>query len=91
MTAQLRHGASTTCGGHLRRNRAARLGVPLHVVEKCLNHTSGSFGGIVGVYQRHDFATERRDAMKVWTGHVASLMKAAPNNVVMLRRNADAS
>ena len=69
----------------------ARLGVPLHVVEKCLNHTSGSFGGIVGVYQRHDFAAERREAMNVWAEHVISLTKAAPSNLVILRRNADAS
>jgi hypothetical protein len=67
------------------------MGVPLHVVEKCLNHTSGSFGGIVGVYQRHDFAAERREAMEAWAKHVISLIKAAPNNVVVLRRNANAS
>jgi integrase len=49
----------------------ARLGVPLHVVEKCLNHTSGTFGGIVAVYQRHDFLEERRQALSVWSEHIA--------------------
>jgi hypothetical protein len=34
----------------------ARIGVNLPVIERCLSHISGSFGGIVGVYQRHDFA-----------------------------------
>ncbi|WP_157961398.1 tyrosine-type recombinase/integrase [Microvirga flavescens] len=63
----------------------ARLGIPVHVIEKALNHTSGTFGGIVGVYQRHDFATERRDAMKAWAGYVTSLTKAKPKNVVALR------
>jgi integrase len=48
----------------------ARLGVPLHVVEKCLNHTSGSFGGIVSVYQRHEFLEERASAMQKWSAHV---------------------
>ena len=38
----------------------ARLGVRLEVTEKLLNHVSGSLGGIVGVYQRHDF--KRRNA-----------------------------
>ena len=28
----------------------ARLGIPLAVIEKVVNHTSGSFAGIVGVY-----------------------------------------
>jgi integrase len=31
----------------------ARLGINLPVIEKLLNHVSGSFAGIVGVYQRH--------------------------------------
>jgi integrase len=45
----------------LRRTAAsgmARLGINLPVIEKVLNHTSGSFAGIVGVYQRHSFADE---------------------------------
>ncbi|WP_052003058.1 site-specific integrase [Microvirga sp. BSC39] len=48
----------------------ARLGVALHVVEKCLNHTSGTFSGIVAVYQRHDFLDERRHALAAWSEHV---------------------
>ena len=48
----------------------ARLGVNLLVIEKILNHVSGSFGGIVGVYQRHSFADEKRAAMT--TGRVTS-------------------
>jgi integrase len=51
----------------------ARLGVPLHVVEKSLNHTSGTFGGIVAVYQRHDFLDERRSAMRIWAEHITSI------------------
>jgi integrase len=37
----------------------ARLGVNLPVVEKLLNHVSGSFAGIVSVYQRHSFSAEK--------------------------------
>jgi integrase len=51
----------------------ARLGVNLPVIEKILNHTSGSFSGIVGVYQRHDFADEKRKALELWAQHVDSL------------------
>ena len=61
----------------LRRTAAsgmARLGINLPVIEKVLNHTSGSFGGIVGVYQRHDFADEKRRALERWGAYVADLV-----------------
>ncbi|MFB0490075.1 integrase [Methylobacterium sp. OAE515] len=59
----------------------ARLGVGIHVVEKILNHTSGTFGGIVGVYQRHDFANERRQALDVWAKHLSDLSVSARSKV----------
>ena len=43
----------------------ARLRIDIHVVEKVLNHSSGSFAGIVGVYQRHTFAEEKRELSKL--------------------------
>jgi hypothetical protein len=49
----------------------ARLGVNLPVIERILNHVSGSFAGIVGVYQRHEFADEKRAALQLWADHVA--------------------
>ncbi len=55
----------------------ARLGVNLPVIEKLLNHVSGSFAGIVGVYQRHSFADEKRAAMQVWARHVETLVSEA--------------
>jgi integrase len=48
----------------------ARIGIGLPVIERILNHVSGSFGGIVGVYQRHDFAAEKRDALDAWSREV---------------------
>lgn len=42
----------------------ARLGTPMHITEKLLNHISGSFGGIVSVYQRHSFIKEMREAVQ---------------------------
>ena len=38
----------------------ARIGIPVPVIEKCLNHKSGAFAGIVSVYQTHDFKREVR-------------------------------
>lgn len=62
----------------LRRTAAsgmARHGISVAVVEKVLNHVSGTFGGIVGVYQRHDFAAEKRHALTVWADHIENLKR----------------
>lgn len=51
----------------------ASIGVSLPVVERLLNHVSGSFGGIVGVYQRYDFLPEMREAIIRWEAYVTQL------------------
>lgn len=59
----------------LRRSAAsgmAGLGVPIHVVERILNHTSGTFGGIVSVYQKYSYADECRNALTLWAKTVTS-------------------
>ncbi len=63
------------------------LGVRLEVTEAVLNHISGSRGGIAGVYQRHDWASEKRAALDAWAAHVVSLTKQRPakENVLKLR------
>src|SRR5262249_7354416 len=63
----------------------ARLGISLPVVEKVLNHSSGSFAGIVGVYQRHEFADEKRAALEAWGRFVVQLVSGTPPNVISLR------
>jgi integrase len=65
-----------------------RLGVRLEVTEAVLNHISGSRGGIAGVYQRHDWAAERRAALDSWAAHVVSIAegRVAGGNVVTLAR-----
>jgi len=63
----------------------ARLGIQLPVIEKVLNHKSGSFAGIVGVYQRHEYAAEKRDALQRWANHVEGLVGGKPAEVVPLR------
>jgi integrase len=76
----------------LRRSCAsgmARLGVDLHVIERSLNHVSGSFGGIVGVYQRHSFEEGMRRAMDVWAAHVDAIVsgRRAANIVEFAKSN----
>ena len=70
----------------LRRSVAsgmAELGINLPVIEKLLNHVSGSFAGIVKVYQRHSFADEKRAAMVAWARHAQAIVSGeAAANVV---------
>jgi integrase len=47
-----------------------RLGVRFEVTEAVLNHVSGARGGIAGVYQRYDWAEEKRAALDAWSNHV---------------------
>jgi hypothetical protein len=60
----------------LRRTAATglqRLGVRLEVTEAVLNHVGGSRAGVVGVYQRFDWAAEKRAALAAWARHVERL------------------
>jgi integrase len=67
-----------------------RLGVRLEVTEALLNHVSGSRAGVVGVYQRHDWAAEKRAALDAWARHVLALAAGGParDNVRALARTA---
>jgi integrase len=62
----------------------ARLGINLPVIEKVLNHSSGSFAGIVSVYQKHSFADEKRAALGSWSQHVERVVSGKPAKVVQL-------
>ncbi len=50
--------------------RLAGLGVELHVIEKCLNHT---LGGVLAIYNRHDYAAERELATQRWADELARI------------------
>ena len=47
------HDLRRTFSSHL-----AALGVPLHVTEKLLNHSSGSLSGVAAIYNRHTYLPE---------------------------------
>lgn len=71
----------------LRRTAAtgmARLGIAVRVTEAVLNHVSGTGGGIVAVYQRHDYAEEKRRALDAWAGLVAEIVSGKVDNVVRI-------
>ncbi len=48
----------------------ADAGFPPHIADKLLNHVSGSIRGVAAVYQRGEFAEERRRALDAWAAHV---------------------
>jgi integrase len=80
MPAWRLHDLRRTCASGL-----ARLGINLPVIEKVLNHSSGSFAGIVGVYQKHSFADEKRQALQTWGDFLTALIAGMPGKVVRLR------
>jgi integrase len=64
----------------------ARLRIPTEVTEKAINHVSGSFGGVSGIYNRFEYADERAEAMEAWARYVLALVDGKPpQNVVPLR------
>jgi len=74
------HDLRRTCASGMQR-----LGVLVPVIEKALNHTSGTFRGIVGVYQTHDYADEVRVALQRWADRVEEIVGGKPAKVVKLR------
>jgi integrase len=64
-----------------------KLGVRLEVTEAVLNHISGSRAGIVGVYQRHEYAEEKRAALDAWARRLEAIVTGADaSNVVDLAK-----
>lgn len=72
----------------LRRTLATgmqRLGVRFEVTEAILNHVSGSKSGVAGVYQRHDWRDEKRDALNAWAAHLKRIVECSDKtNVIQL-------
>jgi integrase len=65
-----------------------KLGVRFEVTESILNHVSGAKSGVAGVYQRYDWAPEKRDALDAWGRRVAALVTGEKDqsNIVPMRR-----
>lgn len=60
----------------LRRSFAsgmARLKVAPHIADRCLNHQTGTLSAIALIYNRYEYADERREAHRVWADHIARI------------------
>jgi len=76
------HDLRRTCATGLQK-----LKVPLTVTEAVLGHKGGSRGGIVGIYQRHDYADEKRTALEAWGAYVVALIEGkTPGKVLPMSR-----
>src|SRR6516225_3576172 len=63
----------------------ARLNFPPHVVDKVLNHVSGTIRGVAAVYNRFEYLEERRAALEAWGRYVGDLVTPTAPNVVAMR------
>ncbi len=57
-----------------------RLGVRFEVTEAILNHVSITQSGVASVYQRHDWAEEKRAAMDAWGVKMTEPLKRWPKD-----------
>jgi integrase len=78
MLRRLFEGSQTSgwCLHDLRRTAAsgmARANVAPHVVEKVLNHISGTISGVAAVYNRYGYDMEKRQALDQWGRYITAL------------------
>jgi integrase len=52
----------------------AALGTAPHVVERLLNHASGTISGVAAIYNRFQYMDEMRAAIALWEQHLGSLL-----------------
>ena len=76
------HDLRRTCASGMQR-----LGVPIEVIERCLNDLSGSFQGVAGIYQRDPMTDAVREALAQWATHVLAIV-AGPKVVPLRGRRA---
>jgi integrase len=51
----------------------ARLGIDSIIADKILSHKPKKLHGVAAVYQRYDFACERKKALEIWAAHVTGI------------------
>jgi len=67
------------------RTHLAALGVESHIAERCLNH---KLKGIEGIYNRHDYLDERREALRILANFIESCESGQDWNVTPIRKKA---
>jgi integrase len=73
----------------LRRTTASgmqQIGVRTEVIERALNHASGVFRGVSGVYQTDPLTDDVRAALVKWSEHIQRVVSGESAKVVPMRR-----
>ena len=67
---------------------AEELKVGPHIVDKILNHRSGTIRGVAAIYNRAAYLDERRSALEAWSRWIVMLITPAKKktNIIGLRR-----
>jgi integrase len=65
------------------RSLMSRAGVPSDHAERCLGHV---IGGVRGVYDRHEYHTEKQQAFEALAGIVERIVSGSQAGVVQLKR-----
>ena len=72
------HDLRRTCASGM-----ASLKIAPHVIEAVLNHKSGTIKGVARVYNRYDYAAEKRAALDAWARRLDAIVTGAEaSNVV---------
>ncbi|WP_339012941.1 site-specific integrase [Aeromonas popoffii] len=74
------HDMRRTC-----RSLLASLGVPSHIAERCLNH---KLKGVEGIYNRHDYLNERREAFEKLACILTPIINDMPNVIPLTKQYA---
>lgn len=66
--------------------KMADMGIAPHIIEAVLNHISGHKGHVHGIYNRSDYADQKRHALNAWADHLLGIVegRAATATVVSL-------
>lgn len=65
------------------RSWLSAMGVTVPVAERCLNH---SLGGLLAIYDKHDYLLERRAALEQWTAFLIACEAGIPWNATPSHR-----
>ncbi len=65
------------------RTGLAEIGVPEIIAEMVMNHAPRN--ALVKIYNRHEYAAEKRDALERWANRLREITEPPPENVVKLK------
>jgi hypothetical protein len=63
----------------------ADLGIAPHVLDRVLNHVSGTISGVARIYNRHEYASERKAALDAWGRWLSSCPESVPGKAARWR------